>query len=50
MAKVACEICKGSGKLPIAREPKAESHGEEMVGDCPNCRGKGEIVMEEEQS
>jgi hypothetical protein len=27
--KTTCPICKGSGKLPVTRQPKAESHGVE---------------------
>jgi DnaJ-class molecular chaperone len=42
IAKVTCPVCKGSGKLPVTREPKAESHGEETIGECPACHGKGE--------
>jgi DnaJ-class molecular chaperone len=38
-----CPICKGSGKLPVTQEPKAESHGEETVSECPTCYGKGEV-------
>lgn len=41
--KIVCTVCKGSGKLSVTREPGAESHGEEMVGECPTCHGKGEI-------
>jgi len=40
--KIVCPVCKGSGKLPVTREPKAESNGEEMIGR-PTCHGKGEI-------
>ena len=38
--KIVCPVCKGSGKLPVTREPKAESNGEEMIGEGHN---KGEI-------
>jgi hypothetical protein len=31
--KTTCLICKGSGKLPVRQQPKAESHGEEMIGE-----------------
>jgi len=41
--KIVCPVCKGSGKLPVTREPKAESNGEEMIGECPTFHGKGEI-------
>ena len=41
--KTTCPICKGSGKLPVTQQPKAESHGEEMIGECPTCHGKGEV-------
>jgi DnaJ-class molecular chaperone len=41
--KTTCPICKGSGKLPVVQQPKAESHGEEMMGECPTCHGKGEV-------
>jgi DnaJ-class molecular chaperone len=34
--KIVCPVCKGSGKLPVTREPKAD-------GECPTCHGKGEI-------
>jgi DnaJ-class molecular chaperone len=44
--KTPCPICKGSGKLPVVQQPKAESHGEEMIGDCPTCHGKGEVDEE----
>ena len=46
IAKVTCPVCRGSGKLPVTREPKAESHGEETVGECPTCHGKGEVDKE----
>ena len=32
--KTTCPICKGSGKLSVTQQPKAESHGEEMTGEC----------------
>jgi len=38
-----CHICEGTGKLPVTQVPHAESNGEEMPGDCPNCNGKGMI-------
>jgi len=38
-----CPICKGYGKLPVTRIPKAESDGEETAGDCPTCEGKGKL-------
>jgi len=41
--KIVCPVCKGSGKLPVTREPKSESNGEEMIGECPTCHGNGEI-------
>jgi DnaJ-class molecular chaperone len=41
--KTTCPICKGSGKLPVTQHPKAESHGEETIGECPTCHGKGEV-------
>ena len=40
-------VCKGSGKLPVTREAMAESHGEETIGECPTCHGKGEVDKEE---
>jgi DnaJ-class molecular chaperone len=43
---VACPACKGSGKLPVTLEPKAESHGEETIGECPTCHGKGKVNKE----
>jgi DnaJ-class molecular chaperone len=46
IAKVTCQVCRGSGKLPVTREPKAESHGEETVGECPMCHGKGQVDKE----
>ena len=46
--KTTCPICKGSGKLPVVQQPKAESHGEEMMGECPTCHSKGEVDREEE--
>jgi DnaJ-class molecular chaperone len=45
-----CPICKGSGKLPVTQQPKAESHGEETIGECPTCHGKGEADEEEQSS
>jgi DnaJ-class molecular chaperone len=45
--KTICPICKGSGKLPVTQQPKAESHGEETIGECPTCHGKGEVDNEE---
>jgi DnaJ-class molecular chaperone len=45
--KTTCPICKGSGKLPVTQHPKAESHGEETIGECPTCHGKGEVDKEE---
>jgi hypothetical protein len=36
-----------SGKIPVTQQPKAESHGEEMMGKCPTCDGKGEVNNEE---
>ena len=39
--KIVCPVCKGSGKLLVTRQPKAESNGEEMIGECPTCHGKG---------
>jgi DnaJ-class molecular chaperone len=45
--KTTCPICKGSGKLPVTQQPKAETHGEETIGKCPTCHGKGEIYKEE---
>jgi DnaJ-class molecular chaperone len=48
--KTTCPVCKGSGKLPIVQQPKAESHGEETIGDCPTCSGKGEVNKQEELS
>jgi DnaJ-class molecular chaperone len=48
--KITCPICKGSGKLPVTQEPKAESDGEEVIGECPTCHGKGEIDKEETSS
>ena len=27
--KTTCPICKGSGKLPVVQQPKAESHGKD---------------------
>ena len=45
--KTTCPICKGSGKLPVTQEPKAETHSEETIGECPTCQGKGEIYKEE---
>jgi endogenous inhibitor of DNA gyrase (YacG/DUF329 family) len=41
--KTTCPICK----LPVTQQPKAESHGEEMTGECPTCHGKGEVNKEE---
>jgi DnaJ-class molecular chaperone len=41
--KTTCPICKGSGKLPVIQQPNAESNGEETIGDCPTCHGKGEV-------
>ncbi|HJT48150.1 MAG TPA: hypothetical protein VJ729_08190 [Nitrososphaeraceae archaeon] len=38
-----CPICKGSGKLPVVQQPKAESHGEETIGDCQELHGKREV-------
>jgi DnaJ-class molecular chaperone len=46
MNTTSCPICKGSGKLPVVQQPKAESHGEEMTGKCPICHDKGEINKE----
>ena len=34
-------------KLKITQQPKAESDGEEMMGECPTCHGKGEVNKEE---
>ena len=34
----------------VTQQPKAESHGEETIGECPTCHGKGEINKEGEQS
>ena len=48
--KTTCPTCKGSGKLPITQQPKAESHGEETIGECPTCHGKGEVDKQEESS
>ena len=48
--KTTCPICKGSGKLPITEQPKAESHGEETIGECPTCHGEGEVDKQEESS
>jgi DnaJ-class molecular chaperone len=45
--KTTCPVCKGSGKIPVTRQPKAESHGEEMMGECATCHGKGEVNNEE---
>jgi DnaJ-class molecular chaperone len=44
--KTICPIRKGSGKLPVTQQPKAESHGEETIGECPTCHGKGEVDKE----
>jgi DnaJ-class molecular chaperone len=44
--KTTCPNCKGSGKLPVRQEPRAESHGEEMIGECPICLDKGEVDKE----
>jgi len=33
--------------LPVAQIPKAESDGEETIGKCPRCGGKGEIEQNE---
>jgi len=30
-------------RLPVTQQPKAESHGEETIGECPTCHGKGEV-------
>lgn len=38
-----CQVCKGAGKLPVTRFPKAESDGEETAGDCPTCNGRGKL-------
>ena len=46
--KITCPICKGSGKSPVVQQPKAESHGEETIVDCPTCYGKGEVDKYEE--
>jgi hypothetical protein len=48
--KTTCPICKGSGKLPVTHQPKAESHGEETPGKCPIYHAKGEEVDKEEDS
>jgi DnaJ-class molecular chaperone len=48
--KTTCPICKGSGKLPVTQQPKAESHGEETIGECPTCHGTGQVDKEEEES
>ena len=42
--KVTCPICKGSGRLPITQEPRAETHGEQTIGGCPTCYGKEKIA------
>ena len=42
--KTICSICKGSGILPVVQQSKAESRGEETIGDCPACHGKGEVA------
>jgi hypothetical protein len=46
--KTTCPVCKGSGKLPVVQQPKAESHGEETIGGCPTRHGKGEVDKEQE--
>ena len=38
-----CPIRKGFGKLPVTQEPKSQSHGEEMIGNCPTCNGEGKL-------
>ena len=38
--KITCPICKGSGKSPVTQQPKAESHGEETIGECPTSMVK----------
>ncbi len=47
MVKIKCLVYKGSGKLPVTQVPKAESDGEETIGECPTCQGKGEIEQNE---
>ena len=37
---------QGSDKVPVTQVLKAESHGEETIGECPTCHGKGEIDKE----
>lgn len=45
-----CPVCKGSGRLPVTQEPKAESDGEETMGNCPTCNGKGNLEGNQNQT